>query len=169
MGQWAIRTWNRDLAIRGVKCWVSIAVRSIPYFYVLYMWLRLYRSGTVHDCQLQWEIGGKKTVPFKNLIHMGQWAIKMWNRDLVIRGARCWISISILHTSMFYTLDRVSISRERYMIINSNRKQMQHAKKWFRKSFPLFQLASHQFQPVFPKGRHWQHGILQQLCLRLGL
>ena len=90
---------------------------------------------------------------------MGQWAIKMWNRDLVIRGVRCWISISILHTSMFYTLDRVSISRERFMIINSNRKlvevweQMQHAKKWFRKSFPLFQLASHQFQPVFGRRR----------------
>ena len=88
---------------------------------------------------------------------MGQWAIKIWNRDLVIRGVRCWISISILHTSMFYTRECVSIGRERYMVINSNRKlvevweQMQHATKWIRKSFPLFQLASRQFQPVFLK------------------
>ena len=58
---------------------------------------------------------------------------------------------------MFYTRECVSIGRERYMVINSNRKlvevweQMQHATKWIRKSFPLFQLASRQFQPVFLK------------------
>ena len=164
MGQWAIRTWNRDLAIRGVKCWVSIAIFHTSMFYTCdCVCIGRERYMIVNS---NGKLAEKKTFPFKNLIHMGQWAIKMWNRDLVIRGVRCWISNSILHTSMFYTRDRVSISRERYMIINSNGKlvevweQMQHAKKCFRKSFSLFQLASHQFQPVFLKGRHWQHGIL---------
>ena len=142
------------MVIRGVKCWVSIAILHTPCFIHV---MGRYKSGMVHDYKLQYEIGGKETFPFKNLIQMGQWAIKIWNWDLVIRGMRCWISISILHTSMFYTRDCVSIDREPYMIINSNRKLvevwelMQHATKWFCKSFPLFQLASRQFQPVFLK------------------
>ena len=27
--------------------------RNIAYFHVLYMWLRLYKSETAHDCKLQ--------------------------------------------------------------------------------------------------------------------